>query len=108
MLGKIDDLYLATFLIKTPTLDCKVVQCDFKSIYQKRHVLEKNWTMCLKYDKHSRLNSQHNGGEGVPIQPFNEHENLHFDNKLKLSYEVQYYKEICYGFNLDMLTTLRD
>ena len=28
------------------------------------HVLERDWTACLKYDNHSRLDSQHNWGKG--------------------------------------------
>ena len=37
---------------------------------------------CSKYDNHSKLNNQHNGGRGgEAIWPYNEHENIHFDNE---------------------------
>ena len=31
----------------------------------KRHVLEKDWTTCSKFDNHSRLSSQQNTGEPI-------------------------------------------
>jgi hypothetical protein len=41
--------------------------------------LEETDTLCPKHDNHSNLYSQHN--QGYPIGPFNEHENLHFDDE---------------------------
>ena len=67
-----------TYLNQTPEFERFVVWCGSKNRKGKRHVLERDWSACSKYDNHSRLNSQHNG-EG-PICPFNKHKILHFDN----------------------------
>ena len=48
----------------------------------KRCVFIRNQTMCLECANHYMLNREHSWGEGGgPIQQFNEHKNLHFDNE---------------------------
>jgi len=53
---KVDTAYWVPFLIKTPIFEW----------LPQRQVMKRDWTVCSKYDKHSRLNSQHHwsgGGE---------------------------------------------
>ena len=57
----------------------------------------------LQCDINSRLNSQHNWRDR-PIQPFNEHKNLHFDNKQDIHTIPLKYEECGYDLHLDMLT----
>ena len=51
-----------------------------KNGHEKDMCLERDWTACLECDHYYGFNSQHNWGQ--PIQAFNEHKNLHFDNAL--------------------------
>ena len=39
-----------------------MVRCGSKNGYQKIYVFKIDWTMCSKYNIHSRLDSQHNRG----------------------------------------------
>ena len=43
---------------------------------------------------------------GELIWPFNEHENLHFDNEWNIHMSSEKYEERGYSLNLDILTTL--
>ena len=40
---------------------------------------------------------------GGLVRPFNEHKNLHFDNKWNLHMSSKYLKKIGYGLNLNLL-----
>ena len=52
-------------------------------------MFKRYWTMCPKYDDHSRLNSQHNWG-GLTL-PFSEHDNPHFQ-WISYSYKLENYE----------------
>ena len=56
-----------------------LVSCGYKNGQPTRHVCERERTICSKYAKHSKFNSQHNWGD--PYDYLNEHMNLHFDNE---------------------------
>ena len=43
---------------------------------------------------------------GEPIWPFNEHENLHFDDEWDIHMSSEKYEESGYSLNLDLLTIL--
>ena len=61
--------------------------------------------MCVEYDNHSKLNSQHNW-RGKSKWTFNEHKNLHLDNKYDVHMSSKNYEESGYGLDLDLLTIL--
>ena len=94
--------YSVTFLIRTPILKWYVVCCGSKNIYQKDMCLKEiglhaqNITTILV----SIVNIKAGGGGGL-MWPFNEHKNLHFDNKMFV-----WAPKITrgYGFNSNVLT----
>jgi hypothetical protein len=59
VLFEVDNPYLVTFLIRALIFEWHVVWCGSKNGCQKNTCLKEIWTLCSKYDSHSRLNSQH-------------------------------------------------
>ena len=58
--------------------------------------------MCSKYDNHSRLNNQHNGGDLYKcLMSMN---NLHFDTKHIIHTSSKSYEESGSNLELDLLT----
>lgn len=47
-----------TTITGTPTFEWYVVTPGSQNGHQKRHVFKRDWTVCLKYAKHSRFNSK--------------------------------------------------
>ena len=56
---KVDMPNLVTQLNPTPTFVWYVVWCGSTNEYLKKHVFKRDWSVCSKYDDHSRLNNQH-------------------------------------------------
>jgi hypothetical protein len=57
-----------------------IVECESKDGHPKKHVLKRDWTMCLISVNHSGHNSQHNWRD-LYDQLYNNLKNLHFDNE---------------------------
>ena len=59
VLGKISGPNSVTYLKLAPIFEWRVVRCGSKYGHQK-DMFKRNWTVCINFGDHSRLNSQQN------------------------------------------------
>ena len=98
---KVDNPYLVNFLIETPIFAWYVIWCGSKMV-PKRLVSKRKWKICWKYSNYSRLNDWHNWGGS--IWPFNNHKDLHSNNKWDIHMGSESDEESGYVLNLDFPT----
>ena len=101
---QVDDPYSVAFLTKTPIFNWYVVWCGSKNGYQK-HVLQKDWTMCPRYDNHSKVNSQLYWGD-LYDQVMSTRIFILIVNEIFVRGNSKNYEESGHGLNLDLLTII--